>query len=341
MKSAITTIVAAVVGGALIVCMAGCSRSVVVVFDGPSGVSAVSIDGGRVFLAAGGYRQPVDLRVVSFPYEQARPQETVAAGLFGPSGVGALEVQGSTAFAAVKSGLMVLDVSDAASPQVLSTLDQHAPRGSWGLLAVADGLAVLAHSRGTLRDRGVSMGLSLIDVREPSAPRPISAITLPQGSDNVADITLRGPMLLVAARRSGLFIYDVTDPSSPGLLSQYKPRHWTRGVASEGGVAYLSVSTTQGASWVHVLDISDPSDPQLIKCLDTPGVAQRLAVSFSYLYVADRQAGLRIYDISTPAEPRFISRFRCRGNVMEVSASNALVVIPRRDRPAQILRHSR
>ena len=339
MKSTITTIVAVVVVGALVVCMAGCNRSVVVVYDVPSGVSAISIDGDRVFLA-GNPSQP-DLRVVSFSSEQAGPKETVATGVFGPSRVGALEVQGSTAFAALSSGLLVLDVSDAASPQVMATLDQDAPRGSWRSLAVADGLAVLAHTIGALRDRGVSMGLSLIDVRDPSAPRPISAITLPQGSDNVGDITLRGPMLLVAARRSGLFIYDVTDPSSPGLLSRYKPGHWTRGVASESGVAYLSVSMTKGASWVHVLDISDPSAPQLIRSLETPGVAQRLAVSFPYLYVADRQAGLRIYDISTPAEPRLISRFRCRGNVMEVAASDALVVIRGRDRPAQILRHSR
>jgi hypothetical protein len=324
--------------GALVVCLAGCNRSVVVVFDVPGGVSAVSVDGDRVFLA-GNPRQP-DLRVVRFPSEQAGRHETVATGVFGPSRVGALEVQGSTAFAALSSGLLVLDVSDAASPQVLATLDQNAPRGSWRSLAVSDGLVVLAHSRGALRDRGVSMGLSLIDVRDPSAPRPISAITLPQGSDNVADITLRGPLLLVAARRSGLFIYDVTDPPSPRLLSQYRPGHWTRGVASEGGVAYLSVSMTKGASRVHVLDISDPSDPQLIKRLETPGVAQRLAVSFPYLYVADRQAGLRIYDISTPAEPRFISRFRFRGNVMEVAASDALVVIWGRS-PVKILRHSR
>ena len=330
--------------GALIVCMAGCNRSVVVVFKVPSGASAVSIDGGRVFLA-GTYRQP-DLRVVSFPSEQAGPQETVATGVFGPpgpgNGVGGLVVQGSTAFAALSSGLLVLDFSDAASPQMLATLDQDVSRRPWQALAVADGLAVLTtHGRGTRQSRYLPRGLSLIDVRDPNAPRPISAITLPQGSDGVAAIALRGPILLVAARQSGLFIYDVTDPSSPGLLSRYKPGHWTRGVASESGVAYLSVSMTKGASWVHVLDLSDPSDPQLIKSLETPGVAQRLAVSFPYLYVADRQAGLRIYDISTVAKPQLISRFRCRGNVAEVAASGALVVIGGGGRAAQILRHSR
>ena len=218
--------------GALIVCMAGCSRSVEVVFDVPNGVSAVSVDGGRVFLA-GTYRQP-DLRVVSFPSEQAGPQETVATGVFGPprpgSGVGALEVRGSTAFAALSSGLLVLDVPDVASPLVLSTPDPNATPGPSRALAVADGLAVVTtHSLGTPRNRHLSTGLSLIDVRDPSAPRPISAITLPRGSDGVAGIALRGPMLLVAARQSGLFIYDVTDPSSPGLLSQYRPGHWTRG----------------------------------------------------------------------------------------------------------------
>jgi len=147
MKSAITTIAAVVVVGALTVCLAGCNRSVVVVvFDVPSGVSAMSIDGDRVFLA-GNPRQP-DLCVVSFASEQAGPQETVATGVFGPprpgNGVGGLVVQGSTAFAALSSGFLVLDVSDAASPQVLATLDQDAPRGSWRSLAVADGLAVLA-----------------------------------------------------------------------------------------------------------------------------------------------------------------------------------------------------
>lgn len=329
--------------GALAVCVAGCDRSVVVVHKMPSGVSAASVDGGRVFLA-GTYRQP-DLRVVSFPSEQAAPQETLATGVFGPagpgSGVAALEVRGSTAFAALSSGLLILDVSDAASPQVVATLDQDAPPGSSRSLAVAGGLAVLTHGGGSLRNRRVSAGLSFVDVQDPRAPHPISTIALRQGSDDVGDIILRGPLLLVAARQSGLFIYDVTVPSSPELLSQYRPGHWTRGVASEGDLAYLSVSTTKGASWVHVLDISDPSGPKLIRSLDTPGVAQRLAVSFPYLYVADRQAGLRIYDISTPSGPQLVSRFRSRGHVSDVAVSDSLVVIWGIDGAAQILRHSK
>lgn len=59
--------------GALVVCVTGCNRSVVVVFDVPSRVSAVSIDGGRVFLA--GDPGESDLRVVSLQSEQAGPQE--------------------------------------------------------------------------------------------------------------------------------------------------------------------------------------------------------------------------------------------------------------------------
>jgi hypothetical protein len=59
------------------------------------------------------------------------------------------------------------------------------------------------------------------------------------------------------------------------------------------------------SSGLHIIDISDPSNPTLKGLYDTPGDAYGVAVSGNYAYVADRYSGLQIIDISNPSNPTF------------------------------------
>lgn len=304
--------------------------------DVPGDVSAIAIDGDRVYM--GGTWQSPDLRIVTVPVDGSEPEESLNEMLFlrpgqpyGPqgqgSGVSAMVVQGSTAYTAVMGGLLVLDVSAPRHPQVLSTLDQDIPPGSWRSMALAGSLLLATDGRGTLRNGNVTMGLALIDVQNPGAPLQVGTIGLPDGSDNVAAVSLRDSMAFIAARKSGLLIYNISNPTTPELLSQYKPGSWTRSVVVHGDFAYLSVSATQGASWLQVIDIADLSQPRLLVSIETPGVAQSLAMSLPYLYLADREAGLRVYDITVPLEPRFVESVQFGAHAVDVTVSGSLIAV--------------
>ena len=52
-----------------------------------------------------------------------------------------------------------------------------------------------------------------------------------------------------------------------------------------------------------VADVSDAAAPQVVGEIVLPGVIFNVAVSGSYAYVADDDAGLRVIDVSTPASP--------------------------------------
>jgi hypothetical protein len=162
----------------------------------------------------------------------------------------------------------------------------------------------------------------------------VSTLTLASGAGTVTDLTLSDTLALVATRRSGLLLFDISDPSQPTFLAGYEPGDWARGVAVSDGFAFLSVSGRSESSQVHVLDIREPSKPVLVTAIETAGPAQRVFVERNRLYVADTCHGLLVLDISSSGEPQFAGRFRpngmvghCRFNATSVTASGGLVAL--------------
>jgi hypothetical protein len=86
----------------------------------------------------------------------------------------------------------------------------------------------------------------------------------------------------------------VIDLTMAGQLAYGVPHD----VAVDGDYAYVAA---QGA--VSVFDVSTPANPVQVAIIDTPGSAEGVTVSGTYLYVADWDMGLRVYDISSPEAP--------------------------------------
>jgi hypothetical protein len=55
-----------------------------------------------------------------------------------------------------------------------------------------------------------------------------------------------------------------------------------------------------------VIDISEPTSPQIVGSVDTPGYAHSVVVSGIYAYVADEFVGLQVIDISEPTSPQIV-----------------------------------
>ena len=70
------------------------------------------------------------------------------------------------------------------------------------------------------------------------------------------------------------------------------------GVAVDGDFAYVAV-----LNGLAVIDVGEPTSPELAGDRETPGDALDVAVSTGYAVVGERWDGLRVIDVSDPASP--------------------------------------
>jgi hypothetical protein len=70
-----------------------------------------------------------------------------------------------------------------------------------------------------------------------------------------------------------------------------------------------------------VIDISDPTTPTLAGSYDTPRIAQGIAISGDYAYVADYFSGLLMIDISDPTTPSLVGSYDTPDIAQDVAIS--------------------
>ena len=184
----------------------------------------------------------------------------------------AVAVQGNTAYVGVGPRLVVLDVSNPASPVVL------------GQSAVLPGTVMYVAVAGTLAYVVAGgAGLRVVDVSNPAAPRQVGYY--PGRAEGVA---VSGTLAYVAA--GDLLVVDVSNPAAPRELGFYDTPGYAYGVAVSGTLAY--VADEEGG--LRVVDVSNPASPRELGFYDTPSDAYGVAVSGTLAYVADWEAGLVI-----------------------------------------------
>ncbi|KPL11881.1 hypothetical protein AMJ85_02620, partial [candidate division BRC1 bacterium SM23_51] len=96
-------------------------------------------------------------------------------------------------------GFRILDVSNPSSPTLLGMYKR-----TYGCVQVVDGLAYL--------------GDLIIDVTDPTSPTKVSWCPVGFG---VKDVYVSGGLGYYAAGGRGLYIADVSDPTSPTLFGPY------------------------------------------------------------------------------------------------------------------------
>ena len=84
-----------------------------------------------------------------------------------------------------------------------------------------------------------------------------------------------------------------------------------------GNYAYVS----DLLSGLQVIDISDPTSPELVGAVNTPGRALGVAVLGNYAYVADVESGLQVIDVSTPTSVRIVGAMDTPGFAFAVAVA--------------------
>jgi hypothetical protein len=144
------------------------------------------------------------------------------------------------------------------------------------------------------------------------------------------DIETVFPMdtLLFIGSRSGMYVYDISEPRFPTLLSQVSHLRSCDPVVAQDNYAYVTLNTNTtncGRTPNNVLDIydiSNPLKPELKRTLNISG-PKGLGVDGSKLFVCDK--GLKVFDISVPLNIRQIDDLV---DIDQVDIREAYDVIP-------------
>ncbi|MCL2727448.1 MAG: hypothetical protein FWD56_03605 [Bacteroidales bacterium] len=168
--------------------------------------------------------------------------------------------------------------------------------------------------------------LKLFSIEDAANPKYYPERDIPVGFD----IETIFPMdsLLFMGARTGMYVYDITEPRFPLFLSAVSHLRSCDPVVAQGGYAYVTLNTFQSScgsrpnNVLNIYDITIPTDPILEKTVVMNG-PQGLGIDGDKLFVCDR--GLKVFDISDPLNLRQIDDL---AEIDEVDIRGAYDVIP-------------
>ena len=156
-------------------------------------------------------------------------------------------------------------------------------------------------------------------------PRIVGSVDLPGTANEwyytpgrADDVKISGEHAFVSASVSHVphfFTLDVADPEHPTIVGSIElPLGFGGRIAVSGDFVVVKGNT----AGILVLDVSEPSDPQIASILDTPGNAFDVAVTDSHAYVPGILASLLVIDLQNPFDPRLIHTVTMPANIARV-----------------------
>ncbi len=174
------------------------------------------------------------------------------------------------------------------------------------------------------------LGIIAIDASDPSNLEIVGEVSSPfansryaESMNNQADMAFdEGYLYIVgndesATGLTGLLIYETTDPTAPSQIGYVEIPEGPRRIAVQGDLAFVtnwkqgSVNDPVG---LHVIDISDRSNPTLLSIVEIFPEMDDLAVDGDYVYVATSGPStvptpMYVIDVSDPVNPTIAKEF--------------------------------
>lgn len=151
----------------------------------------------------------------------------------------------------------------------------------------------------TLFTLNSTWSLSLFDISDPNLVTKNGSFNVGWGMET---LFVHDQNLFIGAR-NGMYIYDINNPFSPQLISEYSHFMSCDPVVVDDNYAYITLRAGnfcgQNTSQLDVVDLNDLSNPSLVKSysMDNP---YGLGIDGDLLFVCDGTSGLKIYDASDP-----------------------------------------
>ena len=114
--------------------------------------------------------------------------------------------------------------------------------------------------------------------------------------DYVYEMEVRGGLLYAAAGSAGLLIMDVSDPSSPAVLTTDETTY-ANSVSIGEGLGFLSSND------LKIYDITDVTEPTLLGVLSLPSSIGAFELDGTLLYTRLGNSSIAIVDVASPSSP--------------------------------------
>lgn len=128
-------------------------------------------------------------------------------------------------------------------------------------------------------------------------------------------IRVVGQYAYVVDNSRGFLVFDITRPSAPRLVGEYR-EGWIRDALDVvGNTAYISVQA-QGTYSMLILDVSDPTQPRRIGSYPLPDLLYTIQVVGQFAYLGSND--FKIVDVSSPAAPVLKGSYSVNGAVYDL-----------------------
>jgi hypothetical protein len=184
--------------------------------------------------------------------------------------------------------LSVISVQDPANPQLMGTIpapSSHAHMAFAGNYAYFSGNHVYNNTGNVLY---------IYDISSPATPVLVN--TFDMGTP-ILDLQATPGHLFI--RSGDILTYDLTDPTSPALVSTLISSEYFSGMCVVDDLVYLS----ENADRLLVADYTDPATPMTLGSLEIAGSPSSIFVQGTRAFVRDGSNSFRTIDISDPTNP--------------------------------------
>jgi len=244
----------------------------------------VTIEGCNAFVETFGGMEIFDI---------SNPVEPYRAGSLDLGGGGWVAVNGSKAF----NGSAIIDVSNPSAPFLMNMIFAGVLNGmdyqTFYDMEFSGNIAYAACAPTTVG--GGPGKLQIIDFSTPYALPKFHELEL-EGANSVA--VADGFAYVTKASENSLAVIDFSDLSAPQVVGSTLLPVSPNDIALSGSYAFIAGSS------LGVVDISNPTDPQVITTLDNAGLDIVLSEMLAYVATG---ATVDIIDISEPGGPALIS----------------------------------
>ncbi len=120
----------------------------------------------------------------------------------------------------------------------------------------------------------------------------------PASANNENQLTVSGDYAYVTAGAAGLYIVDISDPTTPSTAGLYNTPDYAYSVALAGNTAFVG----DGSS-IQVINVTNPANPTFLGSFATAGTVFGLQAYGNYLYAAGGSNGLQVLNITNPSVP--------------------------------------
>lgn len=128
----------------------------------------------------------------------------------------------------------------------------------------------------------------------------------------------------------GMYIYSIEDPASPTFMSRIQHVMGCDPVVVDGDIAYVTIrggnECGQNENQLEVIDVSDKTNPQLLKIYDMDG-PYGLGINEDRLFVCDGTSGLKVYDSSNSPELVLTDHFKDVNAYDVIPGQSVLIMI--------------